>query len=179
MTRPLTARERQRLRNPANLWRALIPLVVLVGVIGFLMRPGSVRSDGVHVVDIQEPIAAARQVAGFPILAPSGLPVTWRPTSTQFIPAGPSSGASFDIGWVSPAGKFAEFLESDDAADAVSALYGPLVAGSPVVVDGVSWDNYQRQDGRQLLRRTIGRTTIIVTGSAQQDELVQLAGSLR
>jgi Protein of unknown function (DUF4245) len=178
MTKPLTARERQRLRNPANLWRALIPLLAIVAVIAFLMRPSGVHSDGVHVIDVRGPIASAREQAGFPIQVPVNLPETWRPTSSQFIPAGSSSGASFDIGYVSPTGKFAEFLESNDNPEAVSALYGPLVAGSQVGVEGVAWDNFQRSDGRQLLLRTAGAVTVIVTGSAPESELVQLAGSL-
>ncbi|MEO6703277.1 MAG: DUF4245 domain-containing protein [Jatrophihabitantaceae bacterium] len=179
MTRPLTAAQRQQLRTPANLWRALIPLLVLVAVLVWLTWPSAPHSDGVHVVDTQAPIANARKAAGFAVLVPAGLSDRWRPTSTHFEPAGPANGASFRIGYVTPAGQFAEFAEGDDAPDAVAALYGPLSADGTVTVAGQSWSRYRTGDGHPLLRHTTGKVTVIVSGTAGQDELVELAGSLR
>lgn len=179
MTRPLTPAQRQQLRTPANLWRALIPLLVIVGLLVLFSWPRAQRPDGVHVVDVAGPIAAARQQAGFPLLVPSGLNDRWRPTSTEFQVAGPSSGASFRIGYVTPAGQYAEFLEGDDAPDAVAAQYGPLSAAGTVTVGTVPWSQYRTGSGHRLLRHTSGTVTTIVTGTAGQDELSQLAGSLR
>ena len=178
MTRPLTSADRQRLRTPAYLWRSLIPLLVIVGLLVLLVWPEGQHSDGVHVVDTVGPIAAARQQAGFTVLTPSGLPGGWRATSTQFTPAAASSKASFRIGYVSPKGQYAEFVESNDAAEAVAAQYGPLAADTAVTVNGDSWDGFRRDNDRQLIRRTINGVTVVVTGSADQTELVQLAASL-
>jgi hypothetical protein len=179
VTRPLNPADRQRLRTPANLWRALIPLLVIVGLVVLLNRPNGQSPDGVHVVDPGPAIAAARQQAGFAVLAPDGLSARWRPTSTELLPAGPSEAASFRIGYVSPAGQYAELFQSADAPDAVAAHYGPLTTDGTASVGGVGWQRYRTSSDRLLLRHTIGTVTVIVTGSAGQDELVELAGSLR
>lgn len=178
MTRPLNSADRQRLRTPANLWRALIPLLVVVGLVVLLNRPSGQSSDGVHVIDPGPAITAARQQAGFAVLAPNGLGARWRATSTELLPAGPAEAASFRIGYVSPGGQYAEVFQSADAADAVAAHYGPLTADGTVPVDGVDWQRYRTAAGRQVLRHTAGAVTVIVTGSADQAELVELAGSL-
>ncbi|MCW2522802.1 MAG: hypothetical protein JWO63_1137, partial [Frankiales bacterium] len=73
MTQPLTPAQRQRLRSPANLWRALIPLLVIVGLAVLLVWPRGQHADGVHVVDINGPIASARTEAGFTLLTPTTL----------------------------------------------------------------------------------------------------------
>jgi uncharacterized protein DUF4245 len=178
VTRPLNSSDRQRLRTPANLWRALIPLLLIVGVVVLLNRPGSQRSDGVHVIDPGPAIAAAQQQAGFQVLTPRGLGDRWRPTSTELVPAGPSAPASFRIGYVSPAGKYAELLQSADAPDAVAARYGGLVAEGSTSIGGADWQQYDTRSGRRLLRHTFGKVTVIVTGSASQSELAELAGSV-
>lgn len=156
----------------------MIPLLGIVGLLVLLVWPRGQHSDGVHVIDTAGPIAAAQQQAGFTLVTPHGLPPTWRPTSTEFVPPSPGVKASFRIGYVSPSGKYAEFLQSDDAADAVAAQYGPLSQDGPISVGPRTWQGFHRSDGRQLLRASIGAVTIIVTGSAGQSELVQLAGSL-
>ncbi|HEX2902283.1 MAG TPA: DUF4245 domain-containing protein [Jatrophihabitans sp.] len=179
MTRPLSSTERQRLRTPANLWRALIPLLVVVGVLVLFQRAGQPTSDGVHVVDTSGPIAAARQQAGFPLQVPVGLPASWRPTSTEFVPASSAAPASFRIGYVTPAGKYAEFLESNDAADAVAAQYGPLTADGTSTIGGASWIKERTSDDKTLLRHTGGTVTVLVTGNADLAELQQLAAALR
>jgi Protein of unknown function (DUF4245) len=179
VTRPLTPAERQRLRTPANLWRALIPLLVIVGLVVVFSWPHGRGSDGVHELDPGPAIQAARQQAGFTVLAPTGLGDRWRATSTELVPAGPSGPATFRIGYVTPAGRYAELFESADAPDAVAALYGPLTADGSVPVGGVGWLRYQTRDGHRLLLRTAGKVTVIVTGGADEPELVELAGSLR
>lgn len=178
VTRPLTPAERQRLRTPANLWRALIPILVLVIALVTWQRLAEPSGNGVHVVDTAGPVAAARQQAGFPLLLPSGLPGGWRPTSTEFTPAAPYSAASFRIGYVTPAGKYAEFLESNGPADAVAAPYGVLTAQGSTQIAGVGWQRFRIQDNRTLLRTTRGTATVIVTGNAGDDELATLAAAL-
>jgi hypothetical protein len=178
VTRPLSSKQRQRLRTPANLWRALIPLLVIVGLLVLWERIGQPHSDGVHVIDTTGAVAAARQQADFPIVVPTGLDPSWRPTSSEFVPAGTAAAASFRIGYVTPAGQYAEFLESDDAPDAVAAQYGPLAADGSTSIGSVSWPKFRTSDGKTLLRHTTGKVTVLVTGNAGLAELSTLAGSL-
>jgi hypothetical protein len=178
VTRPLTPAQRQRLRSPSNLWRALIPLLLIIGLVVLLVWPRGAHFDGVHVIDTTAPIASARTQAGFKLVAPVGLDPKWRPTSTEFVPAAPDSGATFRIGYVSPTGQYAEFIEGNDAADAIAAQYGPLATDNPVTVDGQQWSGFRRSNDRQLFRHTASGVTVIVTGSASEAQLIQLAASL-
>jgi len=179
VTRPLTPAERQRLRTPANLWRALIPiLVVVIGLVTW-QRLAEPSGNGIHVVDTAGPVAAARQQAGFTLLLPGGLPAGWRPTSTEFVPAAQYSAASFRIGYVTPAGKYAEFLESNGPADTVAVPYGVLTAQGSNQIAGTDWQRFRTADNRTLLRTTRGTVTVIVTGNAADDELSTLAAALR
>jgi len=179
VTQPLSPAQRQRLRTPAYLWRSLLPLLVLVGLLVLLTWPRAPRSDGIHVIDTGPAIAAARAQVGFPLAVPAGLSDRWRPTSTRLEPAGSASGATFRIGYVTPGGQYAELLEGGDAPDAVAAQYGPLIADGTVSIAGASWARYRTGDGHPLLRQTTGERTTIVSGTAQLAELEQLAGSLR
>lgn len=178
MSGPLTASERNRLRNPANLWRALIPLVVIVVGLFIVAWPHA-KGNGVHVVSLAGPLAAAQQQAGFTVLSPTGLNQQWQATSTDFTAPVGAARASFRVGYVTPTGQYAEFLESNDAPDAVTGLYSPLTSDLPVTVNGASWTGYRTSRGRELISRTIGSVTVVVTGSAPQAELAQLAGALR
>lgn len=179
MTRPPTASERQRLRSFDNLWRALLPLVAVVGIVVIFTWPEGTHSDGVHVVDTVAPVAAARDTAGFAVAAPVGLSSAWRPTSTQYTPASADHGASFRIGFVTPANGYAEYLVSNDAALAVTAQWGPVTGSGSVDIGGVKWSKYVTAKNRTLLARTSGKVTAIVTGSASDAELQDLAGALR
>ena len=179
VTRPLSSAERQRLRTPANLWRALVPILLLVIGLVAWQRIGEPHSNGIHVVDTAAPVAAARQQAGFALLLPSGLSDGWRPTSTEFVPAARYSAASFRIGYVTPSNKYAEFLQSDGPAEAVSAPYGVLTDQGPTTIAGTAWRSFRTDDGRTLLRATLGKVTVIVTGNADRSELTELAGALR
>jgi hypothetical protein len=168
------------MRTTANLWRALIPLLFVVGLLVLLAWPRQHTStDGVHVVDITGTVQAASQQAGFTVLVPQGLSDGWRPTSDTFTPSGAGTSASLLVGYVTPKTQYAEFYESNDAPDAVAAQYGPLTGNGTVTVAGAQWDRYQTDKGRELLRHTIGSVTVVVTGSASESELMDLAGALR
>lgn len=178
MTRPPTAAERQRLRTASNLWRALIPLLLVVFVVVIFARPGSTKGNGIHVVDTVAPISAARHDAGFDVPAPVGLSTGWRATSTDFVPAATDHGTSFRIGYVTPKGGYAEYLVSNDAAPAVVAQYGPVTGQGSTAIAGVEWTKFVTDKNRTLLSRTSGKVTAVVTGSASDDELTSLAAAL-
>jgi hypothetical protein len=112
------------------------------------------------------------------LLVPTGLPGGWRPTSTEFVPAAQYSAASFRIGYVTPAGKYAEFLESNGPAAAVAAPYGVLTDRGATSIGGIGWQRFSTAENRTLLRTTRGAVTVIVTGNAPDAELTTLADAL-
>jgi len=168
------------MRSFGNLWRALIPLVALVAFVVVMTWPRSQGGGGIHVVDTVAPITAARQVAGFAMPAPEGLPQAWRATSTEYQAAGPDSGVTFRIGYVTPSGAYAEFLVSNDAAPAVTARYGELTSDGTTSIRVSDWSKYvTAKKNRTLLSRTEAHVTVVVTGSAPEAELTELAASVR
>jgi hypothetical protein len=176
----MTPAERSRLRTFGNLWRSLIPLVVIVGIILVLAWPRSSDDGNLQVVDTAGPISYAKSVAAYPLLAPAGLPSGWRATSTRIDPApsGAMSPVVFTIGYVTPKGQFAQFRESDDRADAVRASLGAAAELDPRTIGGVQWTALRNSREEVVLLRTVGSVTVYVTGSASDAELAVLAASL-
>jgi hypothetical protein len=53
-----------------------------------------------------------------------------------------------------------------------------LTDRGPAELAGTGWRTFRTDDDRTLLRRTVGRVTVIVTGNAAMPELTALAESL-
>lgn len=181
----MTATQRARLRTFPYLLRALVPLtlLVLLGVVFAWPRGGD--NTKVTQIDPAPAIAQAQLRAPYDLLAPStsgagALGENWRPTSTR-IDAGASSADpfAFRIGYVTPEGQYAMFLESNDSPAAVLASVGPTRGSGSETIDGQTWATTQTSArGETVLTRTVGVVTLVVTGSATLPELSQLAGSL-
>jgi hypothetical protein len=86
-------------------------------------------------------------------LTPAGL-TGWRANSARLTHK--ASTATLYIGWVTPTDKYAALYESNAPHIAVATS----------------------RPGDRTVRRTIGKLTILVTGSASQQELGELADSL-
>ena len=179
----MTPAERNRLRSFPFLLRGLIPLTLLTVLIVVLVWPSNPGNGGVHEIDPAPVIAQAKSVAPYPVLAPAtagpnALPGGWRATSAKIDqPAG--GPLSLRVGYVTPSGKYAQFLQSNDSAPAVIALAGPSSPDGTVDINGQTWDRATvRSNDEILLTRTQGGATIAVTGSADLDELRTLAVSL-
>jgi hypothetical protein len=130
----------------------VIVAVTLVFVPG-LFRPS--HSQRVQPVSYADDAAGFRQVTGIAAVTPAGLPSGWRANSARLTHRGTT--ATLYIGWVSPTNKYAALYESNAT---------PIPVGSAA-------------PGDHSLRRTIGKLTIVITGSADAAELSQLATSLR
>jgi hypothetical protein len=188
----MTSAERNRLRSFPFLLRGLIPLTILTVLIVILVWPSNPGTAGVHPIDPGPVIAQARQLAPYPILAPAAsgptaLPKGWRPTSAQIeSPDAPdpassgtsSSGFSLRVGYVTPSGEYAQFMESNDSVDAVVAIPGPSTPDGTVLIAAATWNRATLRNGEVLLSRTIDTATFTVTGSAKLAELKTLAASL-
>jgi hypothetical protein len=164
---------------------ALVAAVVLAGF-WFVawQRPevqGPIRPD-VDVSQLFDQVAVAQP---FPVLQPMGLGDSWAPTSAWFQPAGVDSridGGELHVGYLTPAGSYAEVRQTDGAASqALEEWVGPDAAKTgDVQIEGQQWSVVESEDaGKQALVLDVGGTVVVVTGKADRAELEELAGSLR
>ncbi|MGN6473882.1 MAG: DUF4245 family protein, partial [Mycobacteriales bacterium] len=130
---------------------AVIVAVTLIFVPN-LLHPS--KSDRVQPYDYSDVVAGFHQVTGLTALTPTGVLSGWYANSARLTHRGTT--ATLYIGWVSPTKKYAALYESNQASIAI--------------------DTSAAKD--RSVRRTIGKLTIVITGSASTAELNQLAASL-
>jgi hypothetical protein len=131
-------------------------LVIVAATLIFvpgLLHPS--KSQRVQPVAYSGFVRGFQQVTGIDAVVPSGLAEGWRANSARLKPAKGSTTTLY-IGWVTPSDNYAALYESNSSHIKVDAS----------------------RPGDRSLRRTIGRLTIVITGSASMDELNQLADSL-
>ena len=174
--------ERLQRFTAANMVRSLLPLVLgcllIVGITALRQNP----EDPVREVDPSTAERAVAQVASYQLLVPRGLSDDWRPTSVRTNAGQASAGdpVSLQIGWLTPAEEFAQYVVSDDAeATALTDVLEDATSDGTQQVAGQSWQRLTTQRGETALTRTDGTATLVVTGSASDDELETLAGSLQ
>jgi hypothetical protein len=174
--------ERLQRFTAANMIRSLLPLVLgcllVVGITAVRQNP----DDPVREVDTSSAERAVAQLAGYRLLVPRGLPGGWRPTSVRTDAGEASAGdpVTLQIGWYTPGKEFAEYVVSDDpGAAALTDVLKKATADGSQQVGGESWQRLTTARGETALTRTEGTATLVVTGSASDDELQTLAGSLQ
>lgn len=182
----MTAAQRARLRTFPYLLRALVPLTLLVVLAVVLAWPRGEDNTQVNEIDPGPAIAQAQQRAPFELLTPAttgagALSDGWRATSTRIDSAAADTDPFvFRIGYLTPRGQYAMYLQSDDAPAAVLASVGPTTGTATETIDGQAWARTETsRRGEIVLTRSVGDTTLLVTGSASLAELSELAASLR
>ena len=174
--------ERLQRFTAANMIRSLLPLVLgcllVVGVTAIRQNP----DDPVREVDTSSAERAASELAGYQLLVPRGLPDSWRPTSVRTDAGQASAGdpVSLQIGWLTPAEEFAQYVVSDDpATTALTDVLDDATEDGTQQVGADTWQRLTTPRGETALTRAEGTATLLVTGSASEDELETLAGSLQ
>jgi hypothetical protein len=173
--------DRMQRFTAANMIRSLLPLVLgcllVVGITALRQNP----EDPVREVETANAERAVSQLAGYQLLVPRGLSAGWRATSVHTNAGSASTGdpVTLQIGWLTPAAEFAAYVISDDPeATALTDVLDDATADGTQQVDGDSWQRLTTERGETALTRTEGPATLVVTGSASDDELQTLAGSL-
>jgi hypothetical protein len=173
--------DRMQRFTAANMIRSLLPLVLgcllVVGITALRQNP----EDPVREVQTASAERTVSELASYQLLVPRGLSDDWRPTSVRTDAGRASTGdpVTLQIGWYTAAGDFAEYVVSDDPE--ASALTDVLVDATDEgaeQVDGDTWQRLTTDRGETALTRTEGTARLVVTGSASDDELATLAGSL-
>jgi hypothetical protein len=173
--------DRMQKFTAANMVRSLLPLVlgclVVVGITAVRQNP----DDPVREVDTSSAERAVSELAGYSLLVPRGLADDWRPTSVRTDAGQASIGdpVTLQIGWLTPEEEFAEYVVSDDQdATALTDVLDDATPDGTQQVGGDAWERVTTARGETALTRTDGTATLVVTGSASDDELGTLAGSL-
>jgi hypothetical protein len=171
--------------NAANMARSLLPLVVicllLVGWAAFRQTP----DDPVIEVDPTTSERTAAENASYEVLVPTGLTDDYRPTSARVTPSVAQEGepVTLEIGYLTPSEEYAGYVISDDAgADPLRRVLDDAVEEGAASIGGRTWtrSTVAGPDGDETaLSLTQDGVTVLVAGSATDDELEAIAASLQ
>jgi cytoskeletal protein RodZ len=178
--------DRRSKQTFANMLRSLVPLVLIIlGVVWWTTFRQSADVEPVKQIDPSTTVQLAANRADYPLLVPTDLPRGYRPTSarTDAGNAGEGDPVTLEIGYVTPSDEFAQYVVSDDPRDdAVTSLLGDATAAGSVQIAGDTWTRATRlheQDEETVLSRTVDGVTVVVSGSASDEELETVAGSVQ
>ena len=180
---PPTSSSVQRMQRftAANMLRSLVPLILICLVLVAIPTMRANRSDPVREVDTTSSERVAAERASYPLLVPRGLSDAWRPTSVRTNAGAASAGdpLTLQIGWYTPGEEYAAYVVSDDPREpALDDVLGGATDAGTQEIDGETWQRRTTETGETALTREEGGATLLVTGSAGDDELTALAASL-
>ena len=162
--------------------RSLAPLVLIcLALVGWMAFKQS-AVDTVREVDPSSTVQLAAARAGYPVVAPDGLPDGYRATSARTDAGDADAGdpVTLEIGYLTPSSEYAGFVVSDDArASAVDDVLDGVQEQGTVDLGGQAWARGTTERGETVLSRTDGDVTVLVTGSASDEELEAVAGAVR
>ncbi|MCZ2858031.1 DUF4245 domain-containing protein [Blastococcus sp. VKM Ac-2987] len=179
---PSSAVQRADRMSAANMLRSLLPLVVIslliVGWIAFKNDPG----DPVREVDPSTTIQLAQSRADHPVPVPGGLGEDYRPTSARTDAGNAAEGdaVTLQIGYLTPSGGYAGYVVSGAPdAEAVDAVLDGATEDGVTELGGEQWTRSTTERGETALSRVADGVTLVVTGSADDDELAAVAAAVR
>jgi hypothetical protein len=178
-----------RNKKPAttgDLIRSLVVILVPVVLITvFFSR--DLGDYPVQVVDWKPVLAQARKQAPYPVLAPEGLPDTWRATQVTWVPEGQphlNDQASvrnlWQLGFLDPNDVFISVNQGDEQPEQfVANLTRDGVDDGRSAVGAATWVRYVSPDERtRSLVRTTPEVTTVVVGDTTYEALEAFAGTL-
>lgn len=177
-----TAMQRAGRMTAANMLRSMLPLVVICLIVVGWTALRQAPDERVQTVDPSSTVQLAAARASYPVQVPTGLPSGFRVTSARTDAGNVAKGGpvTLEIGYLTPKNQYAGFAESDDPrATAVRTVLDGAQAKGSVVIGGAAWNRSRTARGETALSRTVGRVTLVVTGSASDAELTEVAAAVR
>jgi hypothetical protein len=174
--------ERANRLNAANLLRSMLPLVLICLAVVWWTTLRQSGDVGVRTVDPSTTVQLAAARAGYPVLVPDGLGEDYLVTSarTDAGNAGEGDPVTLEIGYLTPAEEYAGFVVSDDPrADAVASVLDGAREQGTVDLGGQTWTRSTTEKDETALSRESDGVTVVVTGSASDDELEDVAAAVR
>jgi hypothetical protein len=163
----------------------LVILVPVVLIMVFFSR--DLGDYPVQEVDWRPVLAEARREAPYPVLAPEGLPPSWRATQVSWVATGepylndqPSVRNLWRLGFLDPNDIFISINQGDARPeDFVADVTREAVADGTSTVGDESWIRYVSPDERtRALVQTAPEVTTVVVGDTTYEALEAFAGTL-
>jgi hypothetical protein len=161
-----------------DLLRSLFLLLLVVGVIWAISSVVSPDDEArpVEAVDYSRPLAAAREAADYPVLAPRTLPAGWVPTTVSY--SGGGGGVRWHLGLLTPQREYVGLEQAGRDPQALLRRYaGGLARVGTVAVGGEPWRVYASETDTALVRLE-GDVVTVVVGTAEAGVLESFARSL-
>jgi Protein of unknown function (DUF4245) len=168
--------------NAGNMLRSMLPLVViclvLVGWAAWRQTP----DDPILEVDPTSTVQLAAARAAYPLEVPAGLPEGYRPTSARTDAGRAADGdpVTLQIGYYTPGEEYAGFAIGDDPrAEALATVLEGADEQGSARIGGDTWDRLTTERGETALVRRSDDVTVVVTGSASDEELAAVAAAVQ
>ena len=165
-------------RSNATFKNYAISLGILVGIVLIMAFVVSTRS-GEHIptVDYRQDIDVLGGAADYAVTAPSPelTEEGWTPTSSTLNVSGP---VEWSVGFATADDSHAMLTQSDaDPEQVVADRVKEAEEAGTVAVGGREWEHFDSEEWGALVLREDG-VTVVVSGSAELDELTHLAEGL-
>ncbi|SBT51916.1 DUF4245 domain-containing protein [Micromonospora auratinigra] len=164
-------------RSPRDMALSLLILLVPIVLLLAFYR-GFLGGDAPATVDPAPAVAEARSANAFPVSEPQGLGSDWRTVNARY--RAEPGGATLRIGYLTPEGRGAQLVQSNVPPEKLlpTELKGGQAQG-PADLPGGTWQRWTARDNEQAFVLLEPNRTVIVVGDAGEQELRQLARSLR
>jgi hypothetical protein len=165
-------------RSPKDMAISLLVLLVPIALLLAFYR-GFLGGDSPTTVDPAPAIEQARSANVFPVSQPQGLRSGWSTVSARYQTV--EDGANLRLGYLTPEGRGVQLLQSSVPADRLlpAELTSQGQPQGPTELAGRTWQLYTARGNQQALVLLEPTRTVIVVGDARDNELRELAGSLR
>ncbi|MEV1158935.1 DUF4245 domain-containing protein [Micromonospora chokoriensis] len=165
-------------RSPKDMAISLLVLLVPIALLLAFYR-GFLGGDQPTTVDPAPAIEQARSANVFPVSQPEGLGSDWSTVSARYQTV--EGGANLRLGYLTPEGRGVQLLQSNVPAERLlpAELTDQAQPQGPTELAGRNWQRYTARDNQQALVLLEPNRTVIVVGDARDNELRELAGSLR
>ncbi|MFI9719031.1 DUF4245 domain-containing protein [Streptomyces sp. NPDC052396] len=157
-----------------------LAVVVPMAGISYLFIPHDSRGmEPARTVDYRVELDTARRAAPYPVLAPEGLPGTWRATSVTYR-VDQRDGKVWHLGFLDPDAQYVQLEQSDGPSVAFidDTTQHAEKTGRTQRVGDALWQRYEGPKYNALVRQERGVTTV-VAGTASEERLTQMAAALK
>ena len=172
-------------RSNQTVLNLVLALVASLGVVALVVlvvvRPTEVAREPVDYATVA---ADSQPAVDVPLIAPV-LPDGWTANRAELVTGAPDGIGSWQIGFLTPGGQYIGFVQGI-AVDPrwVSEQTAEAAATDRVTIDDREWQVYDRRDVDDpgnlayVMTTTAGESTIVLGGTATDDEFAVLAGAV-